>query len=361
MMKRRLCSALIALLLLVGALCGCSKATYAAKVNGEEVPLRYYSVNTYLTKVEIETAYGDDFKDFMQQPSESDPEKTNADTLNEAARKSFERLCLNMSKVNELNLAIADEQISLYRSEYSYFKSIFASNADYDLFMREAGVTEEELMEVYLINTVYPDLLQSYYFGDDVGIEAPSRQDVRDYFDTSAPYVIKHILFHVAKEDAGGNPLSESEIAENEAKAKKEAEDTLAKIKSGELDFDSAMNELTYDSSVAMYPDGYGFSDSDDFVNEAFKQAGKELAPGEMGIYRSEEFGYHIILAVDRDEFFESQYDIYKQALISVLMDEKYAQWEQDFHVEYNESALKKYDFSRMGRSKIVLNPNALG
>ena len=360
-MKRRLCSALAAVLLLIGVMTGCSNVTYVAKVNGTEVPLRYYTVNMLITKIQFESAYGDNYQDYMTQPNSSDPEKTNAEVLNEAARKTFERLYTNLLKVTEMGLAVNEVQLEFYKAEYEYFRSIFASNADFDLFLREAGVSEEELQEVYLINTVYPDLIKNHFYDKDVGIEAYTDQDVRDYFDENTQYVIKHILFQVATEDADGNPLSESEIAANDAAAKQEAEETLAKIRAGELDFDSAMNELTDDSSVAMYPDGYGFTEEDDFVNEAFKQAGAELQPGEMGIYRSEEFGYHIIQAIDKDEFFNAQSDVYEEAMVSELLEEKYARWAEDIQFEYNDAALKKYDFASMGRSRIKLNPNALG
>ena len=360
-MKRRLCSAFAAVLLLIGVMAGCSNVTYVARVYGTEVPLRYYTVNMLLTKIQLETAYGDSYKDYMQQQNGTNPEKTNAEVLDEAAKKTFERLYLNLLKVTEMGLPANEVQLEFYKAEYEYFRSIFASNADFDLFLREAGVSEEELQEVYLINTVYPDLIKNYFYDKDVGIEAYTEQDVRDYFDENAQYVIKHILFQVATEDADGNPLSESEIAANDAAAKQEAEETLAKIRSGELEFDSAMNELTDDSSVAMYPDGYGFTAEDDFVNEAFKQAGAELQPGEMGIYRSEEFGYHIIQAIDRDAFFEAQSEVYEEAMVTELLEEKYARWAEDVQFDYNEAALKKYSFANMGRSRIKLNPNALG
>ncbi len=38
-MKRRLCSAFAAVLLLIGVMAGCSNVTYVARVNGTEVPL----------------------------------------------------------------------------------------------------------------------------------------------------------------------------------------------------------------------------------------------------------------------------------------------------------------------------------
>ena len=76
-MKRRLCSSLAAVLLLIGVMTGCSNVTYVAKVNGTEVPLRYYTVNMLITKIQFESAYGDNYKDYMTQPNSSDPEKTN--------------------------------------------------------------------------------------------------------------------------------------------------------------------------------------------------------------------------------------------------------------------------------------------
>ena len=174
-MKRRLCSAFAAVLLLIGVMAGCSNVTYVARVNGTEVPLRYYTVNMLLTKIQLETAYGDSYKDYMQQENGTNPEKTNAEVLDEAAKKTFERLYLNLLKVTEMGLPANEVQLEFYKAEYEYFRSIFASNADFDLFLREAGVSEEELQEVYLINTVYPDLIKNYFYDKDVGIEAYAR------------------------------------------------------------------------------------------------------------------------------------------------------------------------------------------
>ena len=116
-MKRRLCSAFAAVLLLIGVMAGCSNVTYVARVNGTEVPLRYYTVNMLLTKIQLETAYGDSYKDYMQQQNGTNPEKTNAEVLDEAAKKTFERLYLNLLKVTEMGLPANEVQLEFYKAE----------------------------------------------------------------------------------------------------------------------------------------------------------------------------------------------------------------------------------------------------
>lgn len=97
----------------------------------------------------------------------------------------------------------------------------------------------------------------------------------------------KHILFNTI-DMTTYQPLDEAKMAE----VKKKAEETLAKINSGE-DFDTLMNELSEDPGLSMYPDGYTFSKGE--MVEPFEKAAFELEEGKVSGLVTTDFGIHII------------------------------------------------------------------
>lgn len=358
-MKVKVIAVLIAIVLIAGTLTGCgAKNDYIATVNGEQIPIGYYTVYELFTKVQYENYYGDGFAEFMAAANESDPSKTNGDLLNDTCKTSFEQLYLLKQKVAELGLEIDALTQVTFADEYSYFKSLFNTEADFKMFLKKAGMTEEEFYQIYLEKTCYQDLIYNYYLDPDVGLAKYTDDDIHEFFLSLTDYAAKNILFAYATTDADGNALDASTVEQYRQQAKTEAEDALAKIKSGELDFDDAVNELSDDSSLALYPDGYGFKEGDGTLPEVFTTACKELNIGEYAIYESD-YGFHIIKRLDLEDFYEAQKDTYELAYTTQYMTNLMTEWANAVDFQYNESALNKYNIVSSKRTNITLTADA--
>jgi foldase protein PrsA len=99
---------------------------------------------------------------------------------------------------------------------------------------------------------------------------------------------VKHILFLTQNQETQ-EPLPEEETAAK----KKQAEDTLAKIKAGG-DFDALMNELSEDTGLASYPDGYTFTKPSGMV-QPFEDAAFALEVDGVSDLVETDYGYHIL------------------------------------------------------------------
>ena len=339
-MKAKLLSAVLAFCLLLGTLAGCgNKVTTIATLNGEDIPIGYYTAQQMVMRVQLENRLGDGYEDYMAAANETDPSKTNADVCNENYRRAFEMLWLYKLKVAEFELEMDEIRLEYFDKEYEYFKYMFNSTADYRLYLRAANLTEEEHRQIYMESVYYPDLIYAYFFDPEVGQERIDDTQLRNYYDSLVDYSIKHILFA---------------FGEDKDAAKVEAEEVLAKINRGILTFDDAMSQYSDDSDLTSYPHGYGFVENEEGFPAVFTTAAKELREEEYGLYESD-LGYHIIKRISTDGYFEKVKDIYRQAYGNEQLQLKYAQWLTDLDFQYNTDALEAFDFTAKGRTNVNL------
>ena len=356
-MKTKFIALLLAVAMLFGVcLTGCSGLSSIAKVNGENVPVGWFVANAVYTAAQMEQSYGENYYlAFLKINNSTDPTRTNAEVLDDAAKSAFEQAYTYKLMVEEYGLEMDALATEAFEAEYNFFKSTFFMDDDYTRFLKLSKLTEEEYMEIYKATSYYPDMLYDYYFDEQVGIDPLTEAKVREFFDEYTEYCMKHILFTYATTDAEGNPLDDAAIAQNKAEAKKEAEETLKKIQDGELDFNSAMNTLTDDASYSTYPDGYAWKEGDGMLPDIFTEAAKEMDFGEMKLYESES-GFHIMCEIDPDEYYETHYLVYETAYTQNYIQEKVAEYKQNkVLIEYNEAALNKYTFLKLGSVNITL------
>ncbi len=356
-MRTKFIALILAVAMIFGVcLTGCSGSSYIAKVNDKEVPIGWYVANAVYTAAQMEQTYGQDYYiSFLSLDNATDPTRTNAQVLDDAAKNTFEQAYTYKLMVEEYGLEMDALATEAFEAEFNFLKSTFFMDEDFTRFLKLAKITEEEYKEIYKATSYYPDMLYDYYFDEQVGTEPLTEEDVRTFFDQYTEYCMKHIMFAYATTDKDGNPLDDATIQKNKAQAKKEAEDTLKKIQNGELEFDTAMNTLTDDASISTYPDGYAWSEGDGMLPEIFTTAAKEMDFGELKLYESEN-GYHIMHEIDPDEYFDSHYLVYETAYTQNYIEEQVAQFKQNkVLIEYNEAALKKYSFMRLGSVNITL------
>lgn len=355
---KRTAALILAVIMLMGVcLTGCSaKNSYIAKVNGEQVPTGWYLANAIYTASQLEQTYGkENYLYFLTEANSTDPTLTNADVLDNAAKTAFETNYAYKLFVDELGLELDSIGQEAFDTEYDFYKSTFYNSATYDEFLEKSGLTEEQHKEIYMASTYYPDMLYDYYFDEEVGIDKYTEDDVKAFFDEYTEYAMQHILFTYASTDSKGNPLDDATVKANREAAKKEAEDTLAKIQSGELVFTDAMNTLSDDSSLATYPNGYGWSEGDGLLPDIFTTAAKEMDYGDIKIYESD-MGFHIMREMNPDDYFKDNYIIYETAYTKYYIEDKVNEFKMNhMFVEYNENTLAKYKFIKIGSTGIQL------
>ena len=351
-MKRTIAS-LLSLALLLGLLAGCSGAPRTiAAVNGQNVAIGYYTVQSMMARVELENSQGDNYPAFISQTGSDG--RTFAEVYNDSYRKAFATFYAIKLQFEALGLSIDDSRLKAYDVEYSTFRANFRSDADYRTFLRKCGMSEAEHKQIYKELIYDQEILYAHFFDPDKGTEVPNEAAVRAYFDELVQLAVKHILFYVPTTDQSGNALSEAEIAENRQKAREEAADVLARIQAGTLSFNTAMNELSDDSDLKSYPGGYGFLPNEEGFPACFTEAATTLAPGEMGIYESD-YGVHIIQTIEPSALFSAQQSLYQKALQNEIFTRKCSEWVDQLQISYNDAALAYCDFGKSELSNIYL------
>lgn len=356
-MKTKFLALILAVAMLFSVcLTGCSGLSSIAKVNGEDVPVGWYVANAVYTAAQMEQSYGENYYlAFLKLANNTDPSRTNAQVLDDAAKAAFEQTYTYKLMIDEYGLEMDGLATEAFEAEYNFLKSTFFMDEDYNRFLKLSKLSEEEYKEIYKATSYYPDMLYDYYFDEQVGIDPLTDAKVRAFFDEYTEYCMKHIMFAFATTDAEGNALDDAAIKQNKAEAKKEAEETLKKLQSGELEFDSAMNSLTDDASYSSYPDGYAWKEGDGMLPDVFTTAAKEMDFGEMKLYEGEN-GYHIMCEIDPDDYYETHYLVYETAYTQNYIQEKVSEYKQNkVLIEYNEAALNKYSFLKLGSVNITL------
>ena len=194
------------------------------------------------------------------------------------------------------NVSVTDEEVA---EQLDLAKSQFESDEAWASALEASNLTEETYME----EVIRPNLLQQKLAAE---LEAQESTDaepvdedaqVVELANANADYIdgakrSSHILF--LTQDENGDDLS----AEQKAELREQAEDLLARLQAGEIEFADAAAQYSDDSSSTSGGDvgydklGYGFV-------TAYQDALDELSVGEMSGVVETDYGYHIILCTD--------------------------------------------------------------
>lgn len=194
------------------------------------------------------------------------------------------------------DVSVSDEDVN---EQLELAKSQFESDEAWAAALEASNLTEETYME----EVIRPNLLQQKLAveleaQESAGAEpVDENAQVIELANASADYIngakrSSHILF--LTKDENGNDMT----AEQKAELREKAEDVLAQLQNGEIEFADAAAEFSDDSSSTSGGDvGYDKLGSG-FVT-AYQDALDELSAGEMSELVETEYGYHIILCTD--------------------------------------------------------------
>ena len=203
------------------------------------------------------------------------------------------------NKSNELKLKLtADDHKLIEDNKVSVMAQYCGENAteeDFEAFL---------LSKLYLTPDVYTyinenSLKYEKLFTESIGAagEKITEEEVAEFID-SVPYVsAKHILLMTVNGDTG-EPLDDETVA----KAKQTADELLAKLQA-EADptkraklFDELMFEYNEDPGLAVFPEGYTFTNGE--MYPVFEEAVFALEDYEISGIVESQAGYHIIMRV---------------------------------------------------------------
>ncbi len=194
------------------------------------------------------------------------------------------------------NVSVTDEEVA---EQLDLAKSQFESDEAWAAALEASNLTEETYME----EVIRPNLLQQKLSAEletqeSAGAE-PVDEDaqVLELANANADYIdgakrSSHILF--LTKDENGNDLS----AEQKAELREEAEDLLAQLQAGEIEFADAAAQHSDDSSSTSGGD-VGYDKLGGGFVTAYQDALDELSVGEMSGVVETDYGYHIILCTD--------------------------------------------------------------
>lgn len=181
----------------------------------------------------------------------------------------------------------------------------------------------EQLYDNFMYFSAAYDALEAHLFGEG-GAEAPSEQELIEAFQDS--YIgAKHILIMTVDPSTG-------EPTRTDEEALALAQQALDRVNAGE-DFDTVMNEMSEDSGLATYPDGYIFAEGE-MVTE-FYEGAKALAENAVSAPIKSDYGYHVIKRVPVD--YAGQLETYRPTLLQNMgktMDTLIGTWMEEADVQ---------------------------
>jgi len=298
----------LVLLVLAVAAAGCGEDVVAA-VNGEKITASELSQQVDQIKAELEER-GLDFS--------GEQGKILMDSLE---KEILNRMINNKLMIQEAKRfgTLTPEQV---KEKMAEVKERFASGEEYESFLSQAGMTEEEA--AYVMN------LQEQLTKD---IAPVSETEAREYYEANQEQFsrleqlkVRHILFFV---DDGTNNYP---VKHTDAEAKKMAEEVIAGLNQGG-DFAALAREKSEDEGTKVNGGLYIFSKGQ--AVEEFETAAYALSPGEYtGTPVRTEYGYHVIKMEEKIPAGQETFAQVKESLMEQLLQqagqEKFNQFMQD-------------------------------
>ena len=209
--------------------------------------------------------------------------KKNIDIVREKAAEEGAKLLVQYNKAVEMGIELTEEDKTQLAADIDSMKQQSGGEQAYVSQLASLGTTPEAFESLYEKNKLVTKLGEKLI---EDGTMAVSDQEVEDYIREN--YIkAAHILF-MTQDQQTGESFDEAVIQQK----RQQAEDTLARINNGE-DFMALMNELSEDTGLATYPDGYEFTKGQ--MVPQFEEAAFALEENSVSDIVETSYGYHII------------------------------------------------------------------
>jgi len=270
MMKimRPLLLALVMLAVVIVA--GCSSKNVVATVNGEKITTQELDKRI----AEVKTSYEQQGMDFS-----GDKGASLLDTLRKSTLQQMINNKLMLQEAKKMGNLSTDQVQEIIGT----FKQQFSSDEEYQLFLDQVKLSEEEI--AYILN-----------MQDQLSKDLPpiTDADLRKYYDDNKAQLskpeqlqVRHILFFVDEGDKG------YPVKHTDAEAKQLSQDVIAQLQQGK-DFSQLASEKSEDSGTKADGGLYTFSKGESV--QEFEDAAFALKDGEYTKTPVKtDYGYHII------------------------------------------------------------------
>lgn len=334
---KRFAASALAVFVLSASLAGCAvtKTTSLATVDGETVTAddfyQYFpSVqSSMLSEAGINTSDSDAIANFWKS---TEIEGKNALTVaKERALNEAVNAVVQTKTAEKMGITLTEDdkkQISDYKT--STIQQSYGSKSNFVSHLKEMNTTEAAYDKALTASLISSKLYSEVSKGDEYKID---EKKAEEELKNGEKITAKHILFSTVDSQTG-----QSYDDAKKSEVKKNAEDTLEKIKSG-ADFDALMQELSEDPGLAQNPDGYTFGKGE--MVAPFEEAAFALKEGEVSGIVESNFGYHIIKRVPLT-ISQSDIDSKIKEMQSKVFEEQIDKWKADMEVSIDEKALAK-------------------
>jgi len=269
----------------------------------------------------------------------ADGSQTYDEFFRSIAQDNILTLLVTETKARDMGVELSEEAVSDMKMTWDSFVESAGGEEAALSYLEEKYLTKDIYDHYSRVQHLY-DALFSHMFGADG--EKLGEPEVLEYAGGAGYMRAQHILF--ATVNSEGEALSEEEKAEKLASA----EGTLAELKqasAGELEsrFSEKMKELSEDSGLAYFPDGYCFTPGE--MTEEFETAVRGLSEGELSGVVETAFGYHIILRLPLDIDAAVVYDRYSSKPLTLrytvaarMFESSMDNWKKEARVTYKDA-----------------------
>ena len=258
--------------------------------------------------------------------------KTNFEISRDNSFKQYVNLCVTAKIAENSGFSYEDESV---KEMTTYFKDMF-TGGEIENFYNFYN-TDEASFDSLCKKMAITEALYKLWIED--GIIETSDESLAKEFEEKY-FKAQHILI-TTTDSLTGEPLSDEEKAEK----RKQAEDILKRVNSGE-DFKKLAETYSEDPGKAQYPDGYVFTEKE--MVEEFENATKALEIGSVSGIVETSYGYHIIkrlpVSYDADRSFVTtnfeQMTVNNR--ISAYIDANIETWKKDVDLKENKKLIEK-------------------
>lgn len=335
--KKTIALAVVAILAM-GAFTGCIQNTNpAVRVNDTDMTADEFGYYVYISQSQMiqEAGVSTSDADAVQQYWEEETDgKKNIDAALDKAVEDASNLLVRYNKAIEMGIEFTDEDKADLDAQIASMKEQTGGEMGYKNQLAMLGTTAEAFESLYKKNMIVSKLAEKL---EADGTLAVDDNAVKDYI-TNNYVKAQHILF-LTQDQTTGESFDAATLEEKRAKA----EATLEKINAGE-DFAALMNELSEDTGLANYPDGYEFTKGE--MVPQFEEAAFGLEVNAVSGIVETSYGYHIIkrLPFEVTEEKIAQYsENAKAAVQSEKMETLTKEWKEASEVKSFKSVIRKF------------------
>lgn len=289
-----------------------------ATVNGEKITKKEFTIN-YKSQINY---YGLD-QSFLNQKV---GERTYADEIKNNVLEGLIIRQIELQQAKKRNITLSSSEKKSLDTQVEQYKSTSQNADNFKLYLQTIGASEEDYK-----NELYKSQIVSKLFNEVTKSQTVTSAEIENYYNSHKSDFVEvkasHILFKVSN-------------SKDEANKKKQAEDVLNMIKSGQS-FEKLAQKYSEDDATKSKGGDLGYFKKGDMVKE-FEDVAFSLNTGEISNVVKTQYGFHIIKVTGRKQL--TLNDV-KDEIKTTLENEKKQKYFEDLINKWKKEAkIKKYE-----------------